>query len=57
MKKKQRQTIFQKRRALASLTLMNATGTLTIPYIEESLAKQIYDYLLYHTEISQKSST
>jgi hypothetical protein len=56
MKKKQRQTIFQKRRALASLTLMNATGTMTIPYIEGSLVKQIYDYLLYHTEISQKSS-
>lgn len=49
-----KQTIFQKRRALASLTLMNASGSMTIPYIEESLAKQIYDYLLYHTEISEK---
>jgi len=49
-----KQTIFQKRRALASLTLMNASGSMTIPYIEESTAKQIYDYLLYHTEISEK---
>ncbi len=49
-----KQTFFQKRRALASLTLMNASGSMTIPYIEESTAKQIYDYLLYHTEISEK---
>ncbi|NQU51842.1 MAG: PH domain-containing protein [Bacteroidetes bacterium] len=49
-----RQTIFQKRRSLASLHLMNASGTMTIPYINELMAKQIYDYLLYHTEISEK---
>lgn len=49
-----RQTIFQKRRALASLHLMNAAGTATIPYIDETMAKRIYDYLLYHTEISDK---
>ncbi len=49
-----RQTIFQKRRSLASLRLMNASGTLTIPYIEEIMAKKIYNYLLYHTEISSK---
>ncbi|NQU85719.1 MAG: PH domain-containing protein [Mariniphaga sp.] len=50
-----RQTIFQKRRSLASLQLTNASGSMTIPYINESIAKQIYDYLLYHTEISEKS--
>jgi putative membrane protein len=50
-----RQSIFQKRRGLASLNLTNASGALTIPYIEESVAKQIYDYLLYHTEVSTKS--
>lgn len=49
-----RQTFFQKRRSLASLNLMNAAGSMTIPYIEETMAKQIYDYLLYHTEISEK---
>lgn len=49
-----KQTIFQKRRSLASLYLMNAAGTITIPYINEKLAMQIYNYLLYHTEISNK---
>lgn len=49
-----RQTIFQKRRSLASLHLMNAAGSMTIPYIKENLAKRIYDYLLYHTEVSEK---
>jgi len=50
-----RQSIFQKRRSLASLDLMNASGTITIPYIDEKVAKKIYNYLLYHTEISKKS--
>jgi putative membrane protein len=50
-----RQTIFQKRRELANLDLMNASGTITIPYIDEKVAKQIYNYLLYHTEISKES--
>ena len=49
-----KQTIFQKRRSLASLQLMNASGSMTIPYIDESIAKYIYNYLLYHTEISKK---
>ena len=49
-----RQTIFQKRRKLASLHLMNAAGSMTIPYINALMAKQIYDYLLYHTEVSKK---
>ena len=50
-----KQTIFQKRRSLASLSLMNASGSMTIPYIDETMAKEIYNYLLYHTEISEKS--
>lgn len=49
-----KQTFFQKRRSLASLRLMNASGSMTIPYINDAMAKQIYDYLLYHTEISEK---
>ncbi len=49
-----RQSIFQKRRKLASLHLMNAAGSMTIPFIDEDLAKQIYDYLLYHTEVSER---
>lgn len=47
-----KQTFFQKRKSLASLELMNASGSITIPYINEQLAKQLYDYLLYHTETS-----
>src|SRR5690606_11480867 len=47
-----RQTFFQKRRKLASLELMNASGSMTIPYIDESMAKQLYNYMLYHTELS-----
>ncbi len=49
-----RQTIFQKHRKLASLQLMNASGSMTIPFIDENLAKQIYNYLLFHTEVSDK---
>ena len=49
-----RQTIFQKRRKLASLQLMNAAGSMTIPYIDEKLAMQIYNYLIYHTEVSER---
>lgn len=49
-----RQSIFQKKRALSTLEIMNASGTLTIPYIDETMARQIFNYLLYHTEISQK---
>ena len=48
------QTFFQKRRSLASLHLMNAAGSMTIPYIDEKLAMQIYNYLLYHTEVSER---
>ncbi len=48
------QTIFQKHRKLASLNIMNASGSMTIPFIDENLAKRIYDYLLYHTEVSEK---
>lgn len=50
-----KQTFFQKRRSLASLKLMNASGTIRIPYIHQDMAKQIYNYLLFHTEISNKS--
>jgi putative membrane protein len=50
-----KQSFFQKRRSLASLELMNASGSILIPYIKQELAKQIYDYLLFHTETSEKS--
>jgi putative membrane protein len=49
-----RQSVFQKKRALSSLSIMNASGSVTIPFIDETMAKQIYNYLLYHTEVSEK---
>ncbi|HKJ80228.1 MAG TPA: PH domain-containing protein [Prolixibacteraceae bacterium] len=49
-----RQSFFQKRKSLASLRLMNASGSVSIPFIDEKIAKQLYDYLLYHTEISEE---
>jgi len=49
-----RQSVFQKKRALSSLSIMNASGSITIPFIDETVAKQIYNYLLYHTEVSKK---
>jgi putative membrane protein len=49
-----RQSVFQKKRSLSSLSIMNASGSITIPYIDETLSKQIYNYLLYHTEVSKK---
>ena len=49
-----RQSVFQKKRSLSSLSIMNASGSILIPYIDETTAKQIYNYLLYHTEVSVK---
>lgn len=49
-----RQSVFQKKRSLSSLSIMNASGSITIPFIDETVAKQIYNYLLYHTEVSNK---
>ena len=48
------QTIFQKRRSLSSLRIMNASGSINIPYIDESVATLIYNYLLFHSEVSNK---
>ncbi len=50
-----KQSFFQKRKSLASLEIMNASGSINIPFIDQDLAKHIYDYLLYHTETSEKS--
>lgn len=49
-----RQSVFQKKRSLSSLSIMNASGSITIPFIDETVAKQVYNYLLYHTEVSNK---
>lgn len=49
-----RQSVFQKKRSLSSISIMNASGSILIPYIDETTAKQMYNYLLYHTEVSMK---
>jgi putative membrane protein len=50
-----RQTILQKRRKLAGITIHTASGeSLKIPYIDEKQAMDIYNYLLYKTEITDK---
>ena len=40
--------------SLASLRLSNASGAMSIPYIEETKARQIYNYLLLHAETSEE---
>lgn len=49
-----RQSIFQKRRGLASLRVNNASGQINIPYIPEDLAHKLMNYMLYHVEVSNK---
>jgi len=45
-------TPFQRRRNLSSLVLYTASGSLLLPDIKTSLAKQIQDYLIYKVEAS-----
>lgn len=49
-----KQSFFQKRRALATLKVNNASGQVVIPYIQEEMALQLMNYLLYHVEISNE---
>lgn len=49
------QSIFQKRRNLASVTFFTAAGSESMPHIPEGEARQIYNYVLYRIESSEKS--
>ena len=49
-----RQSIFHKKRGVASLKIGNAAGFLLVPYIDEKIAKSLYDYLLYYSETSKE---
>lgn len=51
---KLRQTIFQKRRQIASVVISTASKHVTIPYVKEKQAKQIYNFLLYKVESQDK---
>ena len=49
-----KQNFFQKHRKIASVSISTASKTVTIPYISESKAKMIYDYLLFELEKENK---
>ena len=47
---KLKQSIFQKRRHIASVIIVTASKSVTIPYVKEIDAKSIHDYLLFKVE-------
>lgn len=49
------QTIFQKRRGVASIKVFSASRALAIPHISLELAQKINNYLLYNVESTHKS--
>lgn len=49
------QSLLQRRRGLASLELSLANGTITLPYLDIELARQLQDYILYRVESSRRS--
>lgn len=49
-----KQTIFQKRRRLASVEVFSASNNLEIPHIKLEVAKQIVNYMLYKVESTPK---
>jgi putative membrane protein len=50
-----KQTVFQKRRAIASLVIYSASKALKIKHINENDAKNILNYFLYKVESSPKN--
>ena len=49
-----RQNYYQQRRELASLHIITAGGTLSIPYIDYRKAEGLLDLFTYHVEISKR---
>ncbi|MGF1555195.1 PH domain-containing protein [Paucihalobacter sp.] len=50
-----RQSIFMKRRKVASVLVYTASGKISISYIEQERAKAILNYLIYRVETSGKN--
>ncbi len=50
-----KQSIFQKRRNIASVIISTASKDTKIPYIKESAALNIYNFLLYRVETQHKN--
>ena len=51
---KLKQTIFQKRRGIASVIILTASKSVTIPYVSKTEALSIYNFLLYKVESQDK---
>lgn len=49
------QSIFQRRKNLASVRLLTAAGNITIPFIELSAARQLVNFALVKTEFSNRT--
>jgi putative membrane protein len=49
------QSIYQRSKALATLHLSTAGGTITIPYVPLKLTQQIQDYTLYEVERAERA--
>ncbi len=50
-----RQSIYQRRKDVANLTLFTAAGSVSIPYIELEKAQAIHDFVLYKVEIDTRN--
>ncbi|WP_372755168.1 PH domain-containing protein [Mariniflexile sp.] len=50
-----KQTIFQKKRHLASVVVYTAANHITIPHIKVAMAQPIVNYLLFKTEVGDKN--
>lgn len=49
------QSIFQKRKKIASLKVFTASSRLSIPYINEDMAKAVMDFIIFRVTSSQKN--
>ena len=50
-----KQTVFQKRRQVVNLIMQTASGKIVLPCVTKNMANQLYNYILYKVEISDKS--
>ena len=48
------QSIFYRKLGVASLEIGNASGKITIPFIDVKIARDLYDYLLWYAETSSR---
>ncbi|MCT4638501.1 MAG: PH domain-containing protein [Bacteroidales bacterium] len=51
---KYRQSVFMKRRGVASLQFVTASGNITVPFINSGVATDLYNYTLYKIQTTNK---